>query len=256
MIEFLTSEEFEDMKKAGDILKEVFRTLDKVLKPGMSTLEVDKLCYDIITSHNSKPTFLNYAEGDETPFPGTICASINEEVVHGIPKANRILKDGDIFSVDVGCEINGLNADAARTYCIGNVAPEVRALVERTKQSFFEGLKYAQVGNRIGDISHAVQEYTESFGYGVIRELTGHGIGHTMHQDPEVPNYGRAGRGQRLKAGMAICIEPMNTLGDRHIEMKMDGWTIVTADGSPAAHYENTILITEDGPVMTTYEEE
>ena len=253
MVEFLTAEEFEMMKASGKILQQVFRTLDKAIVPGMTTYEVDKIAHDIIVGNGAIPSFLNYGE---PPFPGSICASVNEEVVHGIPSKKRVLKDGDIISVDVGAILNGYHSDACRTYLVGDVRPEVKDLVERTKQSFFEGLKYAQAGMRTGDIGHAVQEYCEGFGYGVVRELTGHGIGTSLHQDPEVLNYGKAGHGYKLKPGMAICIEPMITLGRKEIEMLNDGWTIITRDGKPAAHYENTILITEDGPVMTTYEED
>ncbi|MBR6960899.1 MAG: type I methionyl aminopeptidase [Clostridiales bacterium] len=253
MVEILTAEEFEMMKASGKILQEVFKTLEKSIKPGMSTYDVDKIVHDIITGHGAVPSFLNYGN---PPFPGSICASVNEEVVHGIPSHKRILKDGDIISVDVGAILNGYHSDACRTYLVGDVKQEVKDLVERTKQSFFEGLKYAKAGMRTGDIGHAVQEYCEGFGYGVVRELTGHGIGTSLHQDPEVLNYGKAGHGYKLKAGMAICIEPMITLGKRYIEQLSDGWTIVTRDGLPAAHYENTILITEDGPVMTTFEED
>ncbi len=253
MIEILTEEEFELMKESGKILQEVFKACRDQIKPGMSTHDVDKIAYDIIRGHDAIPSFLNFGT---PPFPGTICASVNEEVVHGIPKKSRILKDGDIISVDVGAILNGYQSDACRTYCVGDVAPEVRDLVKRTEESFFKGLEFAKPGCRTGDIGHAVQEYCESFGYGVVRELTGHGIGTEMHEDPDVPNYGKPGHGYKLKKGMAICIEPMITLGERYIEMLGDQWTISTVDGKPAAHYENTILITENGPYMTTYDYE
>ena len=252
MVEFLTSEEFELMKASGKILQEVFKACQQEIKPGMTTYDVDKIAYDIITGHGATPSFLNYGD---PPFPGSICASVNEEVVHGIPSKKRVLKDGDIISVDVGAILEGYHSDACRTFLVGDVKPEVVDLVERTKQSFFEGLKYAKVGMRTGDIGHAVQEYCEGFGYGVVRELTGHGIGTSLHQDPEVLNYGKAGHGYKLRAGMAICIEPMITLGRKEIEQLSDGWTVVTRDRKPAAHYENTVLITEEGPVMTTFEE-
>ena len=180
----------------------------------------------------------------------------HDEVVHGIPRKTRILQEGDIISVDVGAILDGYQSDACRTYMVGNVAPEVKDLVERTEKSFWIGLEYAKVGMRTGDIGHAIQEYCEGFGYGVVRELTGHGIGTTMHQDPDVPNYGRPGHGYKLKKGMAICIEPMITLGTREIEQLDDRWTIVTQDGKPASHYENTILITDEGPYLTTYDYE
>lgn len=252
-IEILTAEEFEYMKASGEILKEVFRECRKFIKPGVTTHDVDKLAYDIIRSHDAIPSFLNYGE---PPFPGSICASVNEEVVHGIPSTRRVLKDGDILSVDVGAILHGYHSDACRTFYVGEVSPEVKKLCEVTKESFFKGLEFCKAGNRVGDIGHAVQEYCESFGYGVVRPLTGHGIGTSLHQEPDVPNYGKPGKGPRLKVGMAICVEPMITLGSERVELLSDEWTVVTADRKPAAHYENTILITENGPVMTTYEEE
>ncbi|MCH4153631.1 MAG: type I methionyl aminopeptidase [Saccharofermentans sp.] len=253
MVEILTDDEFEMMKESGKILQEVFKTLRDELKPGMSTHDVDKIAYGIIRSHDAIPSFLNFGQ---PPFPGTICASVNEAVVHGIPRKSTVLNDGDILSVDVGAILNGYHSDACRTYLIGDVAPEVKDLVKRTEESFFVGLELAKAGNRTGDIGEAIAKYCEGFGYGVVRELTGHGIGTSMHQDPDVPNYGKAGHGYKLKKGMAICIEPMITLGSRAIEMLGDEWTIVTRDGKPASHYENTILITENGPYMTTYDYE
>ena len=253
MVEILTNEEFEKMKAAGVILQHVFKACRDYIKPGVTTHDVDKLCYDIIRSYDAIPSFLNYGQ---PPFPGTICASVNDEVVHGIPRKSRVLQEGDIISVDVGAVLEGYQSDACRTYMVGEVAPEVKDLVERTEKSFWIGLEYAKVGMRTGDIGHAIQEYCEGFGYGVVRELTGHGIGTTMHQDPDVPNYGRPGHGYKLKKGMAICIEPMITLGTREIELLGDQWTIVTQDGKPASHYENTILITDEGPYLTTYDYE
>ena len=217
MVEILTNEEFEKMKAAGKILQHVFKACRDYIKPGVAT---------------------------------------HDEVVHGIPRKSRVLEEGDIISVDVGAILDGYQSDACRTYMVGEVAPEVRDLVERTEKSFWIGLEYAKVGMRTGDIGHAIQEYCEGFGYGVVRELTGHGIGTTMHQDPDVPNYGRPGHGYKLKKGMAICIEPMITLGTREIELLDDRWTIVTQDGKPASHYENTILITDEGPYLTTYDYE
>ena len=219
----------------------------------MSTHDVDKIAYGIIRSHDAIPSFLNFGQ---PPFPGTICASVNEAVVHGIPRKSTVLNDGDILSVDVGAILNGYHSDACRTYLIGDVAPEVKDLVKRTEESFFVGLELAKAGNRTEISAKQSRKYCEGFGYGVVRELTGHGIGTSMHQDPDVPNYGKAGHGYKLKKGMAICIEPMITLGSRAIEMLGDEWTIVTRDGKPASHYENTILITENGPYMTTYDYE
>jgi len=252
MIEILTNEEFEKMKASGKILQEVFKACRDFVKPGVSTHDVDKLCYDIIRSHDAIPSFLNYGQ---PPFPGTICASVNDEVVHGIPKKSRILEEGDILSVDVGAILDGYHSDACRTYLVGEVAPEVRDLVERTEKSFFEGLKYAQVGMRTGDIGAAVQEYCEGFGYGVVRELTGHGIGTTMHQDPDVPNYGKAGHGIRLREGMTIAVEPMIAMGSYKVRVLDDGWTVVTCDGSFCSHYEHTIAITDKGAKILTLPE-
>ena len=235
MVEILTQEEFEKMKAAGKILQHVFKACRDEIKPGISTHDVDKLCYDIIRSYDAIPSFLNYGQ---PPFPGTICASVNDEVVHGIPRKTRILEEGDIISVDVGAILDGYQSDACRTYMVGEVAPEVKDLVERTEKSFWIGLEYAKAGMRTGDIGHAIQEYCEGF------------------QDPDVPNYGRPGHGYKLKKGMAICIEPMITLGTREIELLDDRWTIVTQDGKPASHYENTILITDEGPYLTTYDYE
>ena len=219
MIEILNAEEFELMKASGKILQEVFKVIRDEIKPGMSTHDVDKIAYNIIRSHDAIPSFLNFGT---PPFPGTICASVNEAVVHGIPRRSVILKEGDILSVDVGCVLDGYQADACRTYCIGEVAPEVADLVRRTEESFFKALEFAKEGCRTGDIGNAVQTYCESFGYGVVRELEGHGIGTTMHQDPSVPNFGKPGHGCKLRKGMAICIEPMITLGSREIEMLSD----------------------------------
>mgnify|MGYP003298058759 CR=1 FL=1 len=248
-IEILTNEEFEYMKASGEILKEVFRECRKFIVPGVTTHDIDKLAYDIIRSHDAIPSFLNYGE---PPFPGSVCASINEEVVHGIPSSKRVLKDGDIISIDVGAILKGYHSDAARTFLVGNVDEETKLLVERTKEAFFVGLKEVKIGNRIGDVSNAVQQYAESFGYGVVRELTGHGIGSEMHQDPDVPNYGKPGRGPRIQKGMAFCLEPMITMKSRAVDMLRDEWTIVTVDGAPAAHYENTILITDGEPEILT----
>lgn len=253
MVEILADYELEQMRKAGAIVRDVLVAMREAVKPGVSTLELDRLAEKIIRDAGARPSFLHYGK---PPFPGSICASVNEEVVHGIPSAKRILKEGDIISVDVGAELNGYNGDAARTFLVGKVDDETAKLVERTKQSFFEGYKYCKEGCRIGDIGAAVQEYSESFGYGVVRPLTGHGIGHEMHQEPDVPNYKTIRKGPRIVKGMAFCVEPMINLGTEDVEMLDDEWTIVTADGKPSAHYENTIIITADGPEMTTIEED
>lgn len=252
MIQILSDYELDRMREAGKLVAKILVELGKFVKPGVSTKDLDDLAMKLIKEAGGSAPCLGYGK---PPFPAAICTSVNREVVHGIPSAKRILKDGDIVTCDVVAELNGYNADAARTYLVGNVDEETKLLVERTKQAFFVGYEQVKIGNRIGDVSSAVQEYAESFGYGVVRELTGHGIGTSMHQDPDVPNYGKAGRGPRIQKGMAFCLEPMITMKNRAVDILRDDWTIVTVDGAPAAHYENTIIITENGPEMTTIEE-
>lgn len=252
MVEILSDYELDKMRAAGRLTAVVLKELRAAVKPGVSTKELDDLARRIIREAGGTAPCVGYGE---PPFPAAICTSINEVVVHGIPSERVILKDGDIVTCDVVAELNGFMGDAARTFLVGDVREETRLLVERTREAFFEGLKMAKAGNRIGDISNAVQTYAESFGYGVVRELTGHGIGRQMHQEPDVPNFGKAGRGQRIQKGMAFCIEPMITMGKRYVVMGDDGWAVSSADCSPTAHYENTVIITENGPEMTTYEE-
>ena len=253
MIEILSDEELQKMREAGALVAKILRTLKDEVRPGVSTKHLDDVAQRIIKEAGGSAPCVGFGE---PPFPAAICTSINEEVVHGIPSDKVILKDGDIVTCDVVAELHGFNGDAARTYYVGNVSEDKKLLVERTKECFFKGLEQAKIGNRIGDISHAVQEHAESFGYGVVRVLTGHGIGRQMHQEPDVPNYGKAGRGPRIVKGMAFCIEPMINAGTEHVLLEDDEWTVVTADGKPAAHYENTVIITDNGPEMTTYEEE
>jgi len=253
MVELLSDQELDKMRKAGKLVAKILKELEKAAVPGVSTKELDDIAQRIIREAGGSAPCVGYGE---PPFPAAICTSINDIVVHGIPSAHDILKNGDIITCDVVAELDGFNGDAARTFLIGNVPEETRLLVERTKQAFFEGLKQVKIGNRIGDVSHAVQEYAESYGYGVVKVLTGHGIGRSMHEDPEVPNYGRAGRGHRILKGMAFCVEPMINMGTDRVYLGDDGWAVYTADGKPAAHYENTIIITDNGPEMTTYEEE
>ncbi|MBO4636458.1 MAG: type I methionyl aminopeptidase [Clostridiales bacterium] len=253
MIEILTDEELIKMQKAGRLVALVLKELAKAAKPGVSTLELDLLSQKIIREAGGTAPCIGYGE---PPFPAAICTSVNEVVVHGIPSDSEILKEGDIVTCDVVAELDGFMGDAARTFEIGKVSEEKHLLIARTKECFFKGLEKAVEGNRIGDISYTVQQHAESFGYGVVRELTGHGIGREMHQDPEVPNYGKPGRGARIKKGMAFCIEPMITMGNRNVTLGYDGWRVETLDGSPAAHYENTVIITDQGPVMTTFEED
>ena len=217
----------------------------KALAPGMSTYDIDKLGEEVIRSYGCEPSFLNY-QG----YPASVCISINEEVVHGIPSKNRILKDGDIISLDAGVIYKGYHSDSARTYGIGEIADTSEYLIEATKQSFFEGLVAARAGNHVRDIGIAIESYADECGLGVVIDLVGHGVGKNLHEKPEVPNYAASRRGPKLKPGMTIAIEPMITLGDYDVRWLDDGWTVVTTDGSLAAHYENTILITDGDPVI------
>ena len=213
----------------------------------MSSYQIDKICEEMIRSYDCIPSFLGY-EG----YPGSVCISINDEVVHGLPSKDKIIKDGDIVSLDTGVIWKGYQSDAARTIAIGEISKEAQQLIDVTKQSFFEGIKFAKPGYRIGDISHAIGEYVRSQGFSVLREFQGHGIGREMHEDPGIPNYGKAGRGMKIEPGMTLAIEPMVIQGKPNILELEDGWTIITEDGSLAAHYENTILITEKEPKILT----
>ena len=251
MIIIKSEQEIQLMRESGKVTGYILKELEDFIKPGITTKAINDHVEEIILKNGMTPTFKGYAG-----YPAAVCASINEEVVHGIPSADRFLEEGDIISIDIGSTHKGYVSDAARTYAVGKISEDNQRLIDTAKAGFFSALEFCRPGCRLSDIGHAVQEYCEGFGYGVVRELTGHGIGTSLHQDPEVLNYGKAGHGYKLKAGMAICIEPMITLGKRYIEQLSDGWTIVTRDGLPAAHYENTILITEDGPVMTTFEED
>ncbi len=243
MVTIKSEREIELMREAGRILAKIHEELGKTLAPGMSTKEIDRMCEDMIRSHGCVPSFLNY-QG----FPASVCISINDEVVHGIPDKHRYLEEGDIVSLDTGVIWKGYQSDAARTHMIGEVSGEARKLVEVTQQSFFEGIKYAKAGNHLNDISKAIQEYAESFGFGVVRDLVGHGIGTEMHEAPEIPNFAQRRKGIRLVAGMTLAIEPMITAGRYDVVWEDDGWTVVTEDGSLASHYENTILITDGEP--------
>ncbi len=235
------------MRQAGRILNSVLEELGKTLQPGMNTKQIDQLGETLIRSYGCVPSFLGF-EG----YPASLCVSINEEVVHGIPNPNRVLHDGDVVSLDAGLIFQGYQADAARTYGIGEISEEARDLIRVTEESFFEGIKYARDGGHLYDISAAVGNYCESRGYGVVRDLTGHGIGTSMHEDPEIPNFEMDRKGMKLKAGMTLCIEPMITTGTWEVEWMDDGWTCCTKDNSLAAHYENTVLITEGDPEILT----
>ena len=246
MITIKSREEIELMRHAGMLVSKMHKFIKPYIKAGITTKELDKLCEDFIRSNDAIPTELGY-EG----YPASICASVNDTVVHGIPD-NYKLKDGDIITIDVVIGYKGYQGDAAWTYAVGNISDEKKYLMEHTEKALYEGIKQVKPGNRIGDISHAVEEYAKSHNLGVVEELCGHGIGMEMHEDPEVPNYGKPGTGPRLKEGMVICIEPMLTFGERYIYMEDDGWTIKTDDGLPAAHYEHTVLVTEDGYEILT----
>ena len=235
--------EIELMREAGKILAITHEELAKALRPGMSTLDIDRLGEEIIRSYGCIPSFKNY-----NGYPASICVSVNDEVVHGIPHKDHIIDEGDIVSLDAGVIYRGYHSDAARTHGIGEISPEARKLIEVTRQSFFEGIKFAKPGNHLNDISTAIQAYAESFGYGVVRDLVGHGIGSHLHEDPEIPNFRRRRKGILLQPGMTLAIEPMINEGSCDVVWLDDDWTVVTDDGSLSAHYENTILITEDEP--------
>lgn len=235
--------QIELMRKAGKILAETHEALGKALKEGMSTWEVNQLGDEIIRSYGCIPSFKNYSG-----YPASICVSVNDEVVHGIPSKKRILREGDIVSLDAGVIYKGYHSDAARTYGIGEISPQAKQLIDVTKQCFFEGIKYAKPGNHLNDISAAIQAYAEKFGYGVVRDLVGHGIGEHLHEDPEVPNFARRRKGMKLRTGMTLAIEPMINEGRLDVCWLDDDWTVVTEDGSLSAHYENTVLICEEGP--------
>lgn len=249
MIYLKNAQQLECMRKSGALLYDVLCHLREAIKPGMSTAELDVYAEQLIRKHKSIPSFLDY-----NGFPASICASVNEEVVHGIPSDSVILKEGDVLSVDCGLIFDGWQSDSAFTVGVGQITPEQQQLIDVTEESFFKGIRKAIAGNRLGDIGNAIQTYSESFGYGVVRELTGHGIGRNMHEDPSVPNYGTCGHGTRLRAGMTIAVEPMITMGQRYIAELEDGWTIVTEDGSICSHYEHTIAINEHGlPEILSY---
>ena len=254
MVTIKSEKEIKLMKEACRITGLVYKELEKYIKPGLSTMNLDRFAEKIIKENGGIPAQKGYPSGMKgvPPFPSTLCISINDEVIHGIPSSKRIIRDGDVVSIDLVVYKDGFNGDAARTFIVGKSTDEAQRLVNITKQAFFEGIKYAVKGNRIGDISHRIGEFIEQNGYSVVREFQGHGIGREMHEEPGIPNYGKAGRGIRLEPGMTLAIEPMVIDGKRDIYQDYDGWTILTQDGSLAAHYENTILITEKEPEILT----
>ena len=246
MISLKSPREIEAMRKAGRLTAQARALAGSMVRPGVTTHEIDTAVRKFIESHGAKPSFLGYSG-----FPGSACISINEEVIHGIP-GPRKLKEGDIVSVDVGAFLDGFHGDCAATFACGQVSDEAMHLIHVTEQGFWEGIKLARSGNRVYDISHAVQQYVEASGCSVVRDFVGHGVGAKLHEPPEVPNFGPAGHGPRLQPGMTIAVEPMVCAGDWRVKVLKDGWTTVTADGSLAAHYENTILITDGEPEVLT----
>ena len=250
MISLKSPREIEAMRRAGRITAQARALAGSMVAPGVTTLEIDMAVRRFIESQGAKPSFLGYSG-----FPGSACISVNEEVIHGIP-GPRVLKEGDIVSIDVGAFIGGFHGDCAATYACGQISDEAKKLIEVTQQSFWEGIKFARPGQRVSDISHAVQQYVESNGCSVVRDFIGHGVGAKLHEAPEVPNFGPAGHGPRLLPGMTIAVEPMVNAGDWRVKVLKDGWTTVSLDGSLTAHYENTILITEDGPEVLTVTED
>ena len=235
------------MRESGKVTGYILKTLEDFIKPGMSTMDIDRYVEETIRKNKMIPSFKGYGG-----FPGSACVSINEEVVHGIPDKHRIIQEGDIVSVDVGSTYKGYVSDAARTYAIGKVEPEAQRLIDVTRESFFEGIKFARAGNRLSDISHAIQVHAVGAGFSVIRDFVGHGVGRDMHEDPQIPNYGKAGKGPRLVSGMVFAIEPMICQGGYEVETLLNDWTVVTADGKLAAHYENTVVINDGEPELLT----
>lgn len=246
-----SEKDYEGMRLAGKITGEALKYAESLIKPNISTLELDKLIEKYIIDKGAIPSFKGY-DG----FPGSICASVNSMVVHGIPSKSVVLKEGDIISIDVGVIVNGYNGDAARTFAVGNISVENARLIKVTRECFFEGIKKLKVGAKLGEMSASIQSHAESNGYSVVRELVGHGIGKNMHEQPEVPNYGLPTSGVRVKDGMCLAIEPMINMGARYVLLDSDGWGILTQDGKPSAHYENTVIVTENGVEITTLYEE
>ncbi|WP_160678908.1 type I methionyl aminopeptidase [Clostridium sp. C8-1-8] len=246
MIILKNDNEIDLMRKAGRLLGEVLLLLEENIRPGITTAELDKIAEEFITKHGAKPSFKGLYG-----FPSSLCISVNEVVVHGFPGKYR-LKEGDIISVDGGVFLNGYHSDAARTFAVGEISDQAKKLIDVTRESFFKGIEKAHVGNRLTDISYDIQQYVETNGFSVVRDYVGHGIGKDVHEDPEVPNFGRPGRGPKLTEGMVLAIEPMVNIGDYHVKTLSDDWTVVTVDGSLSAHYENTVAILPNGPEILT----
>jgi len=252
-----TEDEIELMRQANQLVAKTLGELAKHIKPGVTTLHLDKIADEFIRDHGAIPTFKGFPNPYGGPFPSSICTSVNDVVVHGVPSADTMLKEGDIISVDCGTLLNGFNGDSCYTFCVGEVADDVKQLLRTTKESLYKGIESAVAGRHLGDISYAVQSHCEAQGYGVVRELTGHGIGREMHEDPPVPNYGRRGNGVMLKESMCIAIEPMITMGKRDIYLKQeDRWSVCTRDGKPAAHFEHTIVVRRGkAEILSSFEE-
>lgn len=246
MISLKTGRDVDAMRKAGKITAAARALAGEMVKPGVSTKAIDKAVHDFIVSQGATPSFLHYSG-----YPASVCISINEQVIHGIPGSRKI-REGDEVSIDVGAFIGGFHGDCAATYVAGETSEEVRRLIRVTRESFFEGLRFARPGYRISDIGHAIQEYVEAQGFSVVRDYVGHGVGAKLHEDPEVPNFGKPGHGPRLMPGMTLAIEPMVNMGGVEIRVLPDDWTVITLDGKPAAHYENTVLITQSDPEILT----
>lgn len=251
LISIKSPNEIQRMRRAGQITAAARALAGKMVAPGVTTLEIDTAVRKFIESQGGKPSFLGYGG-----FPGSACISVNDEVIHGIPSKKVVLREGDIVSVDVGAYVDGFHGDCAATYPCGKVSPEAERLIAVTQQSFWEGMKFARVGYRVSDISHAVQQYAEANGFSLVREYVGHGVGAKLHEAPEVPNFGPAGHGPRLMAGMTLAVEPMVNQGTWEIKVMKDGWTVKTLDGKLAAHYENSILITDGDPEVLTVTED
>ena len=249
MIAIKNEHELESMRQACKITAAARALAGEMVRPGVSTKDIDKAVYDYIVSQGAKPSFLNY-----NGFPASTCISVNATVIHGIP-GGYILKEGDIVSVDVGAFYKGFHGDCAATFACGAISAEAKKLIDVTKQSFFEGIRFAKLGYRVSDISHAIQSYVEENGFSVVRSFVGHGVGAQLHEEPEVPNFGSAGRGPRLLPGMTLAIEPMVNVGTQEVRVLKDGWTVVTTDGKLSAHYENTVLITDGEPEILTVAE-
>ncbi len=249
MVYLKSSDEIQKIRSAGKILQEIFEKADKMIAPGVSTMQINEMADEIIRSRNATPSFYKYGN---PPFPASICTSVNEEVVHGIPSAKRSLKEGDIVSIDAGAFLNGYHADAARTFTVGDVSDKTLKLIKVTRECFFKGFEKLREGNRISDVSAAIEKHASDHGYGIVRELTGHGIGRHLHEEPDVPNFLIPGRGIRIREGLVVAVEPMINMGTAKVYMQEDGWTIVTADYKPSAHYENTVAVPPNGPELMT----